>query len=88
MSVFQTESAGSSPVIPSIMKKCSTCLKKRVRWWELSKDCSVCRSGWRAFNRGDTPISPMQRAIVTEQEKRVKKARKKALKKRLKLINK
>jgi len=58
-------------------KKCSTCLKKKISWWELRSDCATCRRHWRAFNRGETQISPMERAITAEQIKRVKKSHKK-----------
>ncbi len=59
--------------------RCSTCRRKHsVQWWEFSHDCADCRNQWKAWKRGDTPISPLARAIEAEEIKRTLKTHKPA----------
>lgn len=52
-------------------KHCSICNKRKVGLWFLTEDCSVCRAQWRAFYSGQTPVSPLMRAITAEQIEKV-----------------
>lgn len=57
-------------------KHCSLCGRKKIGLWVLTTDCTVCRSQWRAFYAGRTPVSPLMRAIAAEKIERVSEARK------------
>jgi len=46
-------------------KVCGTCKAHPVRFF---KECNICRSQWRAFYSGQTPVSPMMRAIEIEKQ--------------------
>jgi predicted DCC family thiol-disulfide oxidoreductase YuxK len=50
-------------------KPCSTCNHPQ-RTVFFYKECNVCRAQWKAFYRGDTPVSPLMRAIEAEKAER------------------
>lgn len=52
-------------------KRCSICGKKKIGVWVLTTDCTNCRKQWKAFYAGQTPVSPLMRAIIAEQIERV-----------------
>lgn len=52
-------------------KSCSICGRKKIGIWMLTTDCTICRSQWKAYYAGRTPISPLMRAITAEQIERV-----------------
>lgn len=51
-------------------KFCSLCNRPKTGLWFLTEDCSVCRAQWRAFYAGQTPVSPLMRAITVDQVER------------------
>lgn len=52
-------------------KRCSICGNRKIGVWILTTDCTNCRKQWKAFYAGQTPISPLMRAITAEQIERV-----------------
>jgi hypothetical protein len=46
-------------------KPCTTC-NSTERTVFFFKECSVCRAQWKAFYKGQTPVSPLMRAIEAE----------------------
>jgi hypothetical protein len=57
-------------------KPCATC-KNKKRTVLFFKECHVCREQWRLFYAGQTPVSPMMRAIEAEKSDKYRKRNKK-----------